>query len=250
MKQLLSLFDHSGEWSQPFWEAGWNVYCWDIKIDEFRNIKDLDDVGEILELFEYIDGIIAAPPCTDFTNSGAQYWSQKDQDGRTAESLELVYQVQRLADLFTPTDPDYYAEGGSFFWAMENPVGRLNKLCPELGKPYIFDPYEFAGYTNPDTKELDRIRAKNGIGVTAQEVETVIQANAYTKKTCLWGDFNRNLVKKSIAPVKCAPQGSYTQRLGGKSDKTKELRSITPAGFAQAFCNANQDHRPALELFD
>jgi len=37
-----------------------------------------------------IDAILAAPPCTDFASSGAQYWPEKDRDGRTAYSLELV----------------------------------------------------------------------------------------------------------------------------------------------------------------
>ena len=32
------------------------------------------------------------------------------------------------------------------------------------------------------------------------------------------------------------PQG---QKLGGKSERTKELRSMTPMGFARAFCAAN-----------
>lgn len=247
MKTLLSLFDYSGNWSQPFAKNGWNVIQWDIKLFDFMDINLIEDAEIALDLFEHVDGIISAPPCTDFAVSGAQYWSKKDADGRTAFSLELVRQVQRLANLFTPTDPDYYEEGGTFFWVAENPVGRFGTLSG-LGKPYYFDPYEFAGHLSPtedQLRELDRIRLKDGLNVTHEENELVMQINAYTKKTGLWGDFNKSIMKKPIMPVKTSKQGSFTQRLGGKDgDKGKEIRSFTPMGFAQAFYEANHNWTP------
>ncbi|MHA7109269.1 hypothetical protein ACRTDU_04035 [Sunxiuqinia elliptica] len=242
MARLLSLFDYSGQWSQPYYEAGWDVIPWDIKLSEFMDINSIDLVETALDLFEDVDGILGAVPCTDFANSGAQYWKAKDLDGRTAASVQLVSQVERLADLFTPTDPDYYDEGGSFFWVMENPVGRIGSLFPHLGKPYYFNPCDFAGYldlSDSDHNELDRIRRKDGINVTREEVDFIIQCEAYTKKTGLWGDFNRNLVKKQIEPVRACKQGSPTQVYGGKSERTKEARSNTPRGFAIAFFEAN-----------
>lgn len=247
MRTLLSLFDYSGQWSDPFRNGGWNVIQWDIKLSDLMDINILQDAETCLEMFENVDGIIAAVPCTDFTNSGAQYWPLKDENGKTVESLELVYQVQRLADLFTPTDPEY---DGTFFWSIENPVGRLSKLVPELGQPYYFNPWEFAGYTNPttnDLKKLDFLRLKKGNGVTSDELDFILKTNAYSKKTGLWGEFNRNLKKKPIEPVKASAQGTYTQRFGGKSDKTKELRSNTPIGFAQAFYEANKNHQCHLQ---
>jgi len=251
MKRLISIFDYSGIWSEPFWAAGWDVVQWDIKLDKFLNINFLKSAGSCLRRFEYCDGILAAPPCTDFTSSGAQYWSAKDANGTTAKAVQLVRQVQKLADLFTPTDPDY---DETFFWSLENPVGRISKACNfgELeGSAMYFHPWEYAGYTNPtaaDLAELDRIRLKDGFGVTPEECELVLKCNAYTKKTGLWGDFNRDLVKKPIAPVKCHPQGTFTQRFGGKSAKTKEERSNTPAGFAQAFFEANKEHRATINF--
>jgi hypothetical protein len=174
--------------------------------------------------------------------SGAQYWPAKDDDGRTAAAIELIQQVARFADLFTPTDPEY---DEPFFWAMENPVGRIPKLLPEFGKPFYFDPHEFAGYLNPsdrNLKFLDKIRKKNGQNVTAVESAFVVNMEAYKKKTGLWGMFNTALVKKPVEPVRCSPQGSFTQRLGGSNKaKAKEERSHTPMGFAQAFYEANHD---------
>ena len=248
MKTLLSLFDYSGNWSRPFFENGWNVIQWDIKLDEFMDIMAFSDAEISLEILEDVHAIIAAPPCTDFTNSGAQYWAKKDRDGRTAISLEYVHQVIRLANLFEPTDEDY---DDTFFWVLENPVGRLPKLVPILndydgGRPYYFHPYEFAGYLdlNPAIcTQLDLIREKAGIGLSDYEVNLILQSNVYTKKTGLWGNFNRDIIKKPIEPVRASKQGTFTQRYGGKSDRTKELRSNTPKGFARAFYEANKDFK-------
>jgi hypothetical protein len=246
MKTLLSLFDYSGAWSEPFAAAGWNVIQWDIKLGEFMDINLIDSAETALELFENVDGILAAVPCTDFTKSGAQYWKAKDEDGRTWSSLQLVKQVEKLVDLFRPTDPDY---DGGFFWAVENPVGRIAKLAPGLGKGYFFHPYEFAGYMDlsaKDLQRLDKIRAKNGIGVTAAEARFIERTNAYKKQTGLWGEFNRELIKRPVDPVRACAQGGPTQRFGGKSDKAKEDRSYTPLGFARAFYEANKDYAAHL----
>jgi len=242
MKTLLSLFDYSGAWGSPFAAAGWDVIQWDIKLDEFMDVNNIDSAETALDLFENVDGILIAVPCTEFTKSCAQYWNMKDADGRTAAAVQLVRQSQKLVDLFRPTDPDY---DGTFFWCLENPVGRLPKLVPELGQAKYFDPCEYAGYFDPGADviaELDRIRKKNGHGVTNEENDLVIRWNAYTKKTGLWGEFVMP-EKRGIAPVKTAPQGSFTQRLGGSSAKTKELRSITPLAFAQAFFEANHEYQ-------
>ena len=91
----------------------------------------------------------------------------------------------------------------------ENPVGRLPRLVPELGKPRMY--FNPCDYGDP-----------------------------YTKKTGLWGDFNTNLPKNPVEPERVCKQGSWVQKLGGKSERTKELRSMTPPGFAQAFFEANK----------
>ena len=198
---VLSLFDYSGNWSRPYEEAGHTVFRIDLKhgIDVMElsaawlmeNVMDNSPTGTV-------DGILAAPPCTDFAGSGAQYWPAKDADGRTAKSLELVRQVLRCVEFCKPD-----------WWAMENPVGRLNALIPGLAKfgPWYWQPHWFG--------------------------------DAYTKKTGLWGKFNRNLPRTDVEPLRVCSQGSWVQRLGGKSEKTKELRSMTPMGFARAFYAAN-----------
>lgn len=91
------------------------------------------------------------------------------------------------------------------FWALENPVGRLVHY---LGKPAMyFHPYEYG--------------------------------DPWTKKTCLWGRF---IIpeKNPVEPVRVCSQGSWVQKLGGSSVKTKMLRSVTPSGFAEEFYIANK----------
>jgi len=241
MKTLVSLFDYSGAWAEPFANNGWEVIQWDIKINDFMDIMNLNSAETCLDLFENVDGILAAVPCTDFAVSGSRWWATEKKKISLPHSLAIAYQALKFCELFTPTDPDF---NDTFFYAVENPVGRLSKLTG-LGKGYFFDPYEFAGYLNPDNATISRlneIREQNGHNITAQQFEFILQANAYTKKTGLWGGFNRNMQKKPINPVKGAPQGSPMQRLGGTSDKTKEIRSNTPAGFAMAFYEANKDY--------
>ena len=85
------------------------------------------------------------------------------------------------------------------FWVIENSVGKMRDF---LGDPQlIFDPCDYG--------------------------------DPYTKKTLLWGKFNAP-VKNPVAP----DEGSKIHRYP-PSDKRKELRSITPPGFAKAFFEAN-----------
>jgi len=190
---IVSLFDYCGTWSEPYRRAGYRVLQVDKKLGfdilkwNYKAIKP-----------GLIGGILAAPPCDDFAGSGAQYWPQKDKDGRTAASVRLVKEILVIVRYFKPQ-----------FWAIENPVGRLNTLIPALKGfgPWYWQPWMFG--------------------------------DAWTKKTGLWGIFNRPKLENGVLPVRFSTQGSWIQRLGGKSEKTKELRSITPPGFAWAFFKAN-----------
>lgn len=85
------------------------------------------------------------------------------------------------------------------WWVLENPVGRLNRW---LGDPKMyFDP---ADYGDP-----------------------------YTKRTALWGHFKPPIFRRVEAI-----EASRMHRLS-PSPSRAALRSVTPAGFAQAFFKAN-----------
>jgi len=85
------------------------------------------------------------------------------------------------------------------WWCLENPVGRLVHF---IGKPKMY--FNPCDYGDP-----------------------------YTKKTCLWGNFNKP-IKNPVEPT----EGGKMWRLPPSDDRAM-LRSITPPGFAQAFFEAN-----------
>ena len=186
-KIILDLCGGTGSWSSPYEKAGYDVRLITLSNNDVRTYIPPKNVY----------GILAAPPCTDFSVSGAQYWKQKDADGITKKSLDIVLACLKIIKKCEP-----------IFWCLENPVGRLPKLIPELGNPWYFQPHWFG--------------------------------DAYTKKTGLWGNFNKPQKINEVEPVRVCSQGSWLMKLGGKSKRTKELRSITPQGFAKAFFKANK----------
>src|SRR5690606_11678440 len=113
--------------------------------------------------------------------------------GRTATSVQLAHQTLAIIEFIRPA-----------WWALENPVGRLNKLVPALAEfgPWYFQPCDFG--------------------------------DPYTKKTGLWGEFSRNLPRDPVKPR----EGSKMHRLPPGPERAY-LRSVTPAGFARAFFEAN-----------
>lgn len=187
MKVILDLCGGTGSWSKPYRDAGYDVRVITFPEHDVRTYTPPANVH----------GVLAAPPCDHLSTSGAQYWRQKDSDGRTADALSVVDACLRIVKQCDPV-----------FWALENPVGRLRKLRQaELGEPrLIFDPCDYG--------------------------------DAYTKKTLLWGKFNIP-AKKPVEPVRVSSQGSWLMLLGGKSERTKRLRAMTPQGFARAFFEAN-----------
>lgn len=188
-KIILDLCGGTGAWSDPYKEAGYDVRLITLPEQDIRSYVPPDNVY----------GILAAPPCTHFANSGAQYWPTKDKDNRTLTDLEIVTACLMIV---AKTQPK--------FWVLENPVGRLKRW---LGQPEIY--FNPCDYGDP-----------------------------YTKKTCLWGNFNipvKNPVEPEFVIAKNGDRYSKTHwGTGGTSARTKELRSITPKGFARAFMEANK----------
>lgn len=207
-KVVLSLFDLSGEWSRPWEEAGYQVFRFDIQADpEMGDVNNFSTefFGDWFGDFDGLDvyAVLAACPCTDFAVSGARHFAAKDADGRTIASIKLVHQTLRVIEYFKPA-----------IWALENPVGRIEKLGSLPPWRLSFDP--------------------NHLGDT------------YTKKTLIWGRFNAQL---PIAPVEPVEGSRMHTKFGGKSQKTKNARSVTPPGFSYGFFMANNAHdHPAMAL--
>ena len=65
MKTILSLFDFTGEWARPFERAGWNVLQMDLKHGDDAGTLTAAWILENICQGYVVDGILAAPPCTD-----------------------------------------------------------------------------------------------------------------------------------------------------------------------------------------
>ena len=131
---VLSFFDRTGAWSQPWEDAGYQVFRFDIQTD--AEVGDVNNfgVGFFGDQFGDFDGldiyaVLAACPCTDFAGSGARHFAAKDADGRTELSVELVRQTKRAIEYFKPV-----------VWAIENPVGRIESLANLPPWRLSFDP--------------------------------------------------------------------------------------------------------------
>jgi hypothetical protein len=201
-KVVLSLFDYTGAWAKPWAEAGYTVLTFDIQNSTEEDIRNFS--AEYFSNFGDFDGndvhaILAAVPCTEFASSGARHFAAKDADGRTKEAIHLVEQTLATIEYFKPA-----------VWAIENPVGRIEKLGNLPPWRLSFNP--------------------NAVG------------HPYTKKTLLWGRFNADF---PIAPVEPTEGSKMHSMFGGKSQRTKNARSETPEGFAYSFFMANNyaDHR-------
>jgi len=241
MKLLISLYDHSGNQSLPYRQNGWFVKQVELKhgIDiltwDYKNFYA--DVCELLKLKgDYIEkiGIICPTPCTDFAISGARHFARKDNDGSTQFSQKLVQRNKDIIDFFDAT-------GLLQFWQVENPMSRIHTLNPWLGKvKFKFNPCDFYySVPNPGMEKMILFfyaKHKKFEDLTKKELSVILELNAYNKQTWLWGKFNDPVKRPIIPPFKENPGWKL---YGGKSERTKELRSITPIGFCWAFYEAN-----------
>ena len=195
-KIILDLCGGTGAWSLPYKEAGYDVR--NITLPEY-------DVRTYILPNEPIYGILAAPPCTMFSDARTNAKTPRD----LKSGMEIVEACLKLiwkAQYRTRSDQQKYSP--LKFGALENPYfGRLRWF---LGRPaFVFDPWEFG--------------------------------DVYKKRTALWGLFNEpikiyKMTEEQIAKLKGANNLDYW-----KDRKNRQiLRSITPQGFAKAFFEVNK----------
>jgi len=231
---VISLFDFTGEMVRPWAQNGFECFCYDIQHDPNKAIVErFTGGGSITFVYADLDKPAAMPviarqfadhavnmvfsffPCDDLAVSGAAHFERK----RAVDPLFQRKAAKRgkdsvlLANLLRAP------------FMLENPVSVFSTL---YRKPdHTFHPFEFGGY----------IAANNMKHPTWPEY--IPDGDAYSKKTCLWTGGGFNMPEKK--PVECESFGASKQhrKLGGKSKKTKNIRSATPRGFAAAVYNAN-----------
>lgn len=122
---ILDLCGGTGAWSKPYKDAGYDVRVITLPEHDVRLYQPPDSVY----------GVLAAPPCTHLSRSGARWWKLKG-DGKLLDAMAVVDACLRI---IATTDPAW--------WALENPIGRISRY---LGQPRLkFDPY---CYGDPWTK--------------------------------------------------------------------------------------------------
>ncbi|WP_225760252.1 dcm methylase [Leclercia sp. Marseille-Q4284] len=146
------------------------------------------------------------PPCTDVAISGARWFEEKRaKDPHFQAKAALVAEQCRMIGMLSGA-PWFFENPGSVFSSIFGPAS------------YIFNPCDFGGYLPEDDVHPlypDIFPARDG----------------YTKKTFLWTGGGFCLPERR--PVPGAPFQTAI-RLGGKSERTKQIRSTTPRGFARA----------------
>ena len=229
---VLSLYDYTGEALRPWAEAGYTCYAYDIQHDnstrwDFKgggsvqfihaDLHNIETIYALRTMFknERLVFAMGFPVCTDLAVSGARHFKAKAEKDPDFQRKAAMY-ARWCGELFDVLGVPYF---------IENPVSKLSTLWR---KPdYTFHPWHYGGYI-PD-----------GQASHPKWPEYIAPRDAYPKLTCLWtgGGF----VMPSARPVTVESFLSRQyKKLGGKSMKTKNIRSATPRGFARAVFEANQ----------
>ena len=243
---VLSFFEYTGTILEPWAKAGYQCFAFDIqhggpvrdsygRPDEgFIEFRHWDASKGILSTLDMIDKLLGGrriamvfgfPPCTDLAASGARHWEAK----RKADPEFQNRAVQWAKDVET------VAQVCCAPYMIENPQGALSTLWR---KPdHRFDPCDYGAYIPVEEAAHPRWP------------EYIPPRDAYTKRTCLWTSSSFVMPERaSVEPVTLSytkADGTTTSgspqwgKLGGKSMKTKNIRSATPRGFARAVFMAN-----------
>ena len=195
-KIILDLCGGTGAWSKPYKDNGYDV----------RNITLPEYNVRFYEPPENVYGILAAPPCTEFSFARTNAKRKRDLVGGFDLVLDCLYIIW---DCQYNIVKDTQKKSPLTFWCLENPNRGMLKWF--LGKPiFVFNPYDFG--------------------------------DNYKKETALWGFFNIPKINQmecnkpkfdKLSTKEIAPEyyGKLTRQ---------ERRAITPPGFAKAFFESNQ----------
>jgi len=229
---VISLYDFTGEALRPWAEAGYSCYAFDIqhpkegRVDQgicyqYADLHDLKTFLDLKDEFFNKDVVfgMAFPVCTDMAVSGAAHFKRKAEANPSFQT-EAVSYAMWCAKLFNSMKVPYF---------VENPV---SVLATKWRKPdYSFHPYEYGGYIRDDEAAHPRWP------------EYIAPRDAYKKKTCLWTGGGFVMPTKVAVDCEGYHGNGYStamMKLGGKSQRTKDIRSATPRGFAEAVYQSNQ----------
>ena len=214
-KIILDLCGGTASWSRPYTEAGYTVINVTFPEMDVTNTTTGQNVihlrspeGAIVHSIDprQVYGILAAPPCTQFSFARQRYKTPPDFTGamQTVEAcLEIVWYCQK--------------NGRLEFWALENPVGHL---CRFLGRPpFKFYQWQFGGYHVKPTALWGWFNTPTPTVRKKPEVD-------HAEIDARWSNPEiPEHLKKTLKTTK---------------ERRAAVRAITPEGFARAFFKKNQ----------
>ena len=203
-KIILDLCGGTGAWSKPYRDAGYDVRVITLPDYDVRTYTPPSGVY----------GILAAPPCTEF--SIAKSGSHRPRDLETGmETVEACLKIIWKCHL----------SGNLKFWALENPVGFLRQF---LGKPH----YTFYQWWFGDMG----IKRTDLWGYFNDPKQTVFERPDTPYFVKQYASGKKNQFARSAPP--CPDWAKdYIAR---QPNKRAALRAITPPGFSRAFYKANR----------
>lgn len=222
-KIAVFLYDFTCLMAQPWLDAGYTCFSFDGQHSTGETISGkhirvgmwfdpLDIKGTLQKIIDITgprcDFLFGFPDCTHLTVTGAKHWHSKSSNDRNFQlnAIRLADMVHRLGSLYGCP------------WAFENPKGKLNSFY--RSSDYRFDPFEYGDYLPENDKHPLYPRV-------------FPPQDAYYKETHIWaGNGFRMPDRKPVTPLYQDSPGQAL--LGGKSQRTKNIRSCTPRGFAQA----------------
>jgi len=202
-KIILDLCGGSGSWSRPYKQAGYDVRLITLPDYDVRTYEPPENVY----------GILAAPPCTEFSVLNCK---AENRERHFDVGLSIVVPCLKIIAMCQPV-----------WWAMENPVGHLMDY---MGKPQlIFQPWE---YGDPWTKRT----AIWGRFVPPKKLYS--SWDGVPDKLPLYTRPGRG--KPNFAYLHKSAQALIPQLAWAHPQTDADFRAITPPGFAEAFWRANK----------
>jgi len=202
-KIILQLCADTGSDTKPWKDAGYEVILVgkDIGVENYHPPKD-------------VYGIIANPPCTNFSSVRTSAKIPRNEE----EGMRLVKECQRIIGECDP-----------MFWVIENPATGLLKKY--LGEPqFVYQPWEFGSPWSKKTALWGSFVYPKKIYKTWEEVPNKIP-ELYIRP----GRNKPNMVYLHKSSKKFIKEFDCFQNV----DSDMELRSLCSQKFAQAFYEAN-----------
>ena len=224
---FIGLYNRSDIMAKPWAENGYECHLFDLEAGSTQHDNIHFHSGDIFNNLNMIRWIMstrrvkfmaAFPPCTDLSVSGAKHFDTKAKQDAFfwAKAMQHVYLSYHVGELIGCP------------YQIENPKSMVATLWRSAD--YTFNPCDYGGYLPADH-------------INSAYPDIYPSMDAYMKETWLWtGGGFKMPTKLKVQPVEKDFPGF--SKLGGKSERTKKIRALTPEGFARAIFEANGNCKP------